>query len=87
MHDSITVNGVQRTYEIVGEVAGRSARSLVLVFHGSKQTGAKHRKFTGGAYDTLAETGATVVVYPDGHRGNWNDARRESSFPARLDNV
>ncbi|BCJ55954.1 hypothetical protein Asp14428_74290 [Actinoplanes sp. NBRC 14428] len=87
MTESITVNGTTRTYEVVGEVTGRPARSLVLVFHGSKQTGAKHRKFTGGAYDALADGGDTVVVYPDGHKGNWNDARRESAFPARMENA
>ena len=26
-------------------------------------------------------------MYLDGHRGNWNDARRESYFPARKDGV
>ncbi|MEU4893396.1 dienelactone hydrolase family protein [Streptomyces sp. NPDC044780] len=28
-----------------------------------------------------------MVVYLDGHKGNWNDARRESSFPARKENI
>ncbi|MEV4347701.1 PHB depolymerase family esterase [Actinoplanes sp. NPDC049596] len=85
MRESITVNGIRRTYEVVGPSDGRPGRSLLLVFHGSRQSGAKHRKFTGGAYDELADSGAAVVVYADGHRGNWNDARRESSFPARTD--
>ncbi|WP_433114326.1 alpha/beta hydrolase family esterase [Micromonospora sp. CA-246542] len=86
MRDSITVNGTLRTYEIIGSADGNPGRGLVLVFHGSKQTGAKHRKFIGRAYDALAESGAAVVVYLDGHKGNWNDARRESFFPARADN-
>ncbi|WP_305783606.1 alpha/beta hydrolase family esterase [Symbioplanes lichenis] len=68
-----------RTYEIVGEGGG----PLLIVFHGSKQTGGRHREFTGRAYDALG----ALVVYPDGHKGNWNDARRESSFPARRDNI
>ncbi|MEU8819919.1 dienelactone hydrolase family protein [Actinoplanes sp. NPDC048796] len=85
MLDGITVNGTRRTYEIIGPSAGRPGRSLLLVFHGSKQTGAKHREFIGRAYDALAESGAAVVVYADGHKGNWNDARRESAFPARID--
>ncbi|XVV14988.1 alpha/beta hydrolase family esterase [Actinoplanes sp. CA-131856] len=85
MRDDITVNGTRRTYEIVGPSDGRPGRSLLLVFHGSKQTGAKHREFTGRAYDALAGSGTAVVVYADGHKGNWNDARRQSSFPARVD--
>ena len=79
MKDSVEVDGRRRTYEVVGA----PSRNLLLVFHGSKQSGAKHRKFTGGMYDD----GAAVVVYLDGYRGNWNDARRESSFPARRDHI
>lgn len=85
MIESITVNGTRRTYGIIGPSDGRPGRSLLLVFHGSRQTGAKHRKFIGRAYDALAESGAAVVVYLDGYKGNWNDARRENSFPARRD--
>jgi polyhydroxybutyrate depolymerase len=87
MNDSVEVDGRRRTYEVAGPADGKPARSLIVVLHGSKQTGAKHRKFTGGAYDALADSGAAVVVYPDGYRGNWNDARRASSFPARRDHI
>jgi len=87
MRDTIEVGGRLRSYEVVGEAGGRPGRSLVLIFHGSKQTGAQHRKFTGWAYDALAHSGAAVVVYPDGYRRNWNDARRASSFPARREGI
>jgi polyhydroxybutyrate depolymerase len=87
MRDSIDVDGTRRTYEVIGPVDGRPPRSLVIVFHGSKQTGAKHREFTGRAYDALAGSGAAMVVYPDGYRKNWNDARRESRFPARMQDI
>uniref|UniRef100_UPI002740D135 alpha/beta hydrolase family esterase n=1 Tax=Actinoplanes sp. RD1 TaxID=3064538 RepID=UPI002740D135 len=83
MRDSIQVGGARRTYEIAGAADGKPDRALVIVFHGSKQTGRKHQEFTGHAYDALD----AVVVYPDGHKGNWNDGRRESSFPARRDNI
>jgi polyhydroxybutyrate depolymerase len=87
MRDSIQVGPARRTYEIFGPADGKPDRSLIVVFHGSKQNGAKHRQFTGRAFDALADSGAAVVVYPDGHKGNWNDARRASAFPARTDNV
>ncbi|MDY0828139.1 hypothetical protein SK224_03255 [Microbacterium sp. BG28] len=81
MTEHIEVDGRIRTFTVVGE---RSAgQALMLVFHGSRQSGEIHRRFAGGAYDTLGEKGA-LVVYLDGYRGNWNDARRESRFPARL---
>jgi polyhydroxybutyrate depolymerase len=87
MRDSIDVDGTRRTYEVIGPEDGRPPRSLVVVFHGSKQTGARHRAFTGRAYDALTGGGAAMVVYPDGYRKNWNDARRASRFPARRENI
>ncbi|ANZ41545.1 hypothetical protein BBK82_41945 [Lentzea guizhouensis] len=78
--DSVDVAGTTRTFTTVGAGA---AGALLLVFHGSRQTGEVHRKFTGGMFDALAESGRAVVAYLDGYRGNWNDARRESHFPAR----
>ena len=85
--ESIEVGGGPRTYTVAGEADGKPSRALVMIFHGSSQTGQTHRKFTGAAYDSLASTGEAVVVYLDGHGGNWNDARRTSSFPARTDNM
>ncbi|WP_395639792.1 alpha/beta hydrolase family esterase [Pseudolysinimonas sp.] len=84
---SVAAGGRTRTLTVVGEGAAENARALVLVFHGSRQTGDVHRAFTGGALDDLAAAGTAVVAYLDGYRGNWNDARRESRFPARRDDV
>ncbi|MGW2094553.1 alpha/beta hydrolase family esterase [Promicromonospora sukumoe] len=79
---SVTVAGATRTFTLVGTASPGEAKPLILVFHGSGQTGDKHRAFTGGVLDALAARGA-LVAYLDGYRGNWNDARRESRFPAR----
>lgn len=82
---SIDVNGMVRTFSVVGDDAGGGhPRDLLLVFHGSRQTGEVHRRFTGGMYDALTTGGRAVVAYLDGFKGNWNDARKESRFPARL---
>lgn len=86
MIQSLQRGGRSRTYEVVGDPTG-AMRPAVLVFHGSRQTGAVHREFTGGALDRLADEGRAVVAYLDGYRGNWNDARRGSRFPARLEDV
>lgn len=83
---NVEVGGRSRTFSVVdGPHSG--GRALILVFHGSRQTGAVHRRFTGGALDALAESGAAVIAYLDGYRRNWNDARKESNFPARVENV
>ena len=80
---SLLAGGRTRTLTVVGAPEGPAARPLVVVFHGSRQTADAHRAFTGGVLDQLAARGEAVVAYLDGHRGNWNDARRESRFPAR----
>ncbi|MFL5997271.1 MAG: alpha/beta hydrolase family esterase [Streptomyces sp.] len=85
--DSIEVGGRPRTFTVVGSADGKPSRALVMIFHGSSQTGEKHRKFTGAAYDALADTDEAVVVYLDGYKGNWNDARRNSLFPARTEGI
>jgi polyhydroxybutyrate depolymerase len=87
MDDSVEVGGRTRTFTVVGAADPAASRDLILIFHGSKQDGAKHRKFTGGMFDALAENHAAVVAYLDGYRGNWNDARLGSRFPARLEDV
>lgn len=83
----IEAGGRRRTGIVVGERDGRPERPLLLVLHGSKQDGAAHRRFTGEMYDALAADGRAVVAYLDGHRGNWNDAREQSAFPARTEAV
>lgn len=87
MKTSIHVGGRDRTFTVVGDRKSQRKRSLVLIFHGSKQTADVHRHFTGQAFDAMADSGATVVAYLDGYRGNWNDARKDSFFPARLENI
>jgi len=85
---SIDVDGRQRTFDVVeGTQTRTGGRALVLVFHGSRQSGAAHRRFTGQMFDTLAADHGADVAYLDGFRGNWNDARAESAFPARRADV
>ncbi|MGW6796954.1 alpha/beta hydrolase family esterase [Streptomyces chartreusis] len=85
--ESVDVGAMARTYTVVGRADGKPSRALILIFHGSAQNGQKRQTFTGAAYDGLAQTDEAVVVYLDGYKGHWNDARRHSSFPARTDNI
>lgn len=89
MQHTIDVDGRSRSFTLVEPEDGRpdGSRDLILVLHGSKQDGAGHRRFTGGAFDALAVRDGALVAYLDGYRGNWNDARRESRFPARVEGV
>lgn len=56
---------------------------LVLFFHGSMQSGSVIRRFTAGTFDRLPAT----VVYPDGYRNHFNDARATLPVAAREENI
>jgi polyhydroxybutyrate depolymerase len=43
----------------------------------------KMRAFSGNVFDELVQEHGFVVVYPDGYKGHWNDARLSSNFPTR----
>jgi polyhydroxybutyrate depolymerase len=81
---TIDVAGRTRTYTLITPDGGDFDR-LLLVFHGSTQSAGVFRKFTGNAFDRPAAR--TAVAYLDGFRGNWNDARRASRFPARTQGI
>jgi polyhydroxybutyrate depolymerase len=63
--------------------APQKSAPLLLVFHGSNQTGEKMRAFSGNVFDELVQKHGFVVVYPDGYKGHWNDARLSSNFHTR----
>ncbi|GAB3060405.1 alpha/beta hydrolase family esterase [Sediminivirga luteola] len=87
MHEEISVGARTRSFTVVSSGTPDPEADLLLVFHGSKQSGQGFRHFTGYAFDALAAGGRTVVAYLDGYRGNWNDGRAPSGFPARVENV
>ena len=86
-HGSIDLGGRQRSYTLAEPPGAGAGTSLVLIFHGSKQTGEKFRAFTGNSFDALAATSGAVVAYLDGYKGHWNDARAASGFAARTENI
>jgi len=80
--ETIDVAGRTRTYTLIAPSGGYDR--LLLVFHGSKQNAAAFRAFTGNDFDN---PGRTAVAYLDGYRRNWNDARKASGFPARVQGI
>jgi polyhydroxybutyrate depolymerase len=62
-------------------------RALIIVLHGSNQTGESVRTFSANGFDRLAESGAAVIAYPDGVSKHWNDARRSIDFATRKQGV
>ncbi len=44
--------------------------------------------FTGHEFDLLADANQnTIIVYPQDYKNNWNDCRKEASYPAKRLNV
>ncbi|WP_287931588.1 hypothetical protein [Arthrobacter sp.] len=76
----ITVDGRERTFwTAVGtsDSAAETPSAVLLVLHGSSQTGLAVRAFSGQSFDTLAAGGRVAVVYPDGLKRAWNHAARD----------
>ncbi|PFG28015.1 putative poly(3-hydroxyalkanoate) depolymerase [Corynebacterium renale] len=67
-------------------VAGEESDTLIIVLHGSKQSGPSMRVFTGRHF----EYPGVRTVYPDGVENHWNDCRAtlpEATRAAETDDV
>jgi polyhydroxybutyrate depolymerase len=86
---TVHVGGRDRTLTLVRPDAAAPApknwrgRALLIVLHGSNQNGEGVRAFSAEGFDRFAESGAAVVVYPDGVARHWNDARTSIAFTTR----
>ena len=84
----IQLNGLNRTYTFyIPEKLTDHGAPLVFVLHGSLQTVADIRKFTGYEFERLAEDKKFIVVYPQGYEKNWNDCRKSATYPAKTQNI
>jgi polyhydroxybutyrate depolymerase len=84
---TVRVGGRDRSYLIYTPANLPQQSALVIVLHGSGMDGARMRLCTGYEFDSLADRHGFVVLYPDGHRGNWNDCRKHAPFPAKRENI
>ena len=82
---TIEVAGRERQYLQVRRAGLRAGAPLLLVFHGSNQNVEQFRQFSGHIFDDLAAREGVIVVYLEGFRGHWNDARVQSNFAARAE--
>ena len=86
-HEKLQVDGRSRTY-LSYVPAGLPADAPVLVvLHGSFQSGETIRTATGAEFDQLADGHGFVVVYTDGYGQGWNDCRQLAATPARQQDV
>jgi polyhydroxybutyrate depolymerase len=85
--NTVRVGGKDRAYLIYVSANLPPQAALVIVLHGSGMGGARMRVCTGYAFDCLADQHGFVALYPDGYRRNWNDCRRDATFPAKRENI
>lgn len=85
--NAVRVGGRDRTYLVYVPASLPPQAALVIVLHGSGMDGARMRVCTGYEFDCLADQHGFVVLYPDGYRRNWNDCRKNATFPAKRENI
>ncbi|GAB3105217.1 hypothetical protein G8770_13275 [Aestuariicella hydrocarbonica] len=85
--DSLTVDGLERTfsYYLPNHLGARPA--LVFVLHGSQGRGEDIRWQTAFGFERLAETENFIAVYPNGFEHHWNDCRASASYSANTQNI
>lgn len=75
-HEQIRAAGRKRTFLCVTArptpASAAAPAAVLIVLHGSNQTGQAVRMFSGHSFDALAKGGRVAVVYPDGLKKLWN---------------
>ena len=77
---SIDVGGLKRTYQLYVPRGLPKQAPLVVVMHGSGESGGQIRMETGYEFDRLADEHAFAVVYPNSYSFDWNDCSVGGDF-------
>ena len=84
---TIEVGGRKRTYLTYLPHGLTKGAPLVVVMHGTGQSGAQIRKWTGYGFERLADERGFAVVYPDGFEGYWNACNVVGDYSANKLNI
>ncbi len=86
-HHTLEAAGLTRSYELhvppnlpIGKTV-----PLVIVFHGSGDTGAGMERFS--KFDDVADREGFIVAYPDAIAANWNDGREATGITSQFNNI
>lgn len=90
-HHSVMIDDLERTWSTYIPTGGAGpAAPLVVVLHGTGDTGRGIRGAIGPDLEKVADEHGFSIAYVDGHRNNWNECRLEGDWPAKardLDDV
>ncbi|MBB5186830.1 polyhydroxybutyrate depolymerase [Zhongshania antarctica] len=84
---TLQVGERQRNYSLYIPKQLAEHTPVVFMLHGSMQSVADIREFSGYQFEQLAEQHGFVLVYPSGYGNHWNDCRKIASYTARTENI
>lgn len=85
----ITVDGLDRTYQLFIPAAPAEAPALVIVLHGGKGSGTQIMRYTRHRFNTLADETGAIIAYPDAIDGLWDfgEGAVSEALPFRRDDL
>jgi polyhydroxybutyrate depolymerase len=84
---TVEVGGRNRTYLTYVPQGLTKGAPLVVLMHGTGQSGAQMRKWTGYGFERLADEHGFAIVYPDGYEGYWNACNIVGDYSANRLNI
>jgi len=84
---TLQVDGRTRTFTVSQPAAPRPGASILLVLHGSRSSGGSMRLLLGRTLERITRNDNTLLVYPDGFEGHFNDCRRAADFSAHTQKI
>lgn len=88
IRQSTTLDGLERTWSTYSPgPAHEPDAPVLLVIHGTGDTGSGIRRGIGPDLEGLADAHGFTIAYVDGHQNNWNECRREGAWPAKKQNL
>ena len=78
---TLTVGGVERSYQLFVPESAKEKAPLVVVLHGRLGSAAQVREHSG--FDEEAKKRGALVLYPEGIDRRWSDARQLTLDPKR----
>lgn len=83
----LKVDGRQRQYLLSAPESLQPGASILLVLHPSARHAADMWQLLGSTLERITRDDNTLLVYPDGFEGHFNDCRRAADYSARTLNI
>jgi polyhydroxybutyrate depolymerase len=84
---NLQFDGLARAYRLYVPKDLPKGAPLVIVMHGSGETGQRIRMQTGYEFERLADAHRFVVLYPYGFEGYWNACNKVGDYAANTRNI